>query len=268
MPFLTIQLVDEKDDAVAIAKTLGEGFEYFEVNRIPPRDVAEVLQRVPESYEKGPALVLRCAANRHFRETVASAVSRGRTSKEDIDEGVIEAFKSVQGQVELADKELMKGIEDGVKREKELERRLKKERRAREKAEKELRRTNQMIRIARQIIFTSILLVPAALATWAGYTVTKPQLFPISMGGVAWIIGSAYLCLWIWLSIRRTRTTPRSIAGTFLGGPIILMLPLFRIYAGNVGALGIIVTVFVSILGLGGYLVKSSWLDVRIMIGR
>jgi hypothetical protein len=185
MPFLTIQLVDEKDDAVAIAKTLGEGFEYFEVNRIPPRDVAEVLQRVPESYEKGPELVLRCAANRHFRETVASAVSRGGTSKEDIDEAVIEAFKSMQGQAELADKELIRGIEDRVKREKELENRLKKERQARKKAEKELQRTNRMIRIGRQIVLALILLVPAALATWAGYMVTKPQLFPISMDGVA-----------------------------------------------------------------------------------
>jgi hypothetical protein len=57
MPFLNIQLVDEKEDAFAVARTLGEGFQYYAVDKISTPALTEILRRVPEANEKGPELI-------------------------------------------------------------------------------------------------------------------------------------------------------------------------------------------------------------------
>jgi len=262
-PFLTIQLVDESDDAVIVAKSLGEAFEYFEVHRMPPREVGEVLRRVPETYERGPELILRCAADRHFRETVHAAVSvRRAAKKEEIDEAVRGAFDAVKDKAELADKDLAAALKLMEGRQQELKGDLEQERTGRKRAEKELEKWKQRLR---QMILAIILLVPAASIAYVAYVLTTPQFWPFTVSAAIWMIASTYLCVWLCLSVRNRNTTPRTLACTFLIAPIIFMVPLFGIHWGNIGASAILVMILMSILSLEVYLIKTSWLDVRIM---
>jgi hypothetical protein len=111
MPFLSIQLVDDKDNALAVSRSLGEGFQYFGVEKMAAREVAEVLRRVPETHERGPELVLRLATNRYFKDTIHGVLG-GSTSvpKEAIDEAVIKAFEGVEDKAKLVDKDVIAEI--------------------------------------------------------------------------------------------------------------------------------------------------------------
>lgn len=256
MPFLTIQLVDEQEDAVLITKSLGEGFEHFEVDRMSPREMALVLNRVPESYEQGPELVLRCAGHRHFRETIKSAVSDKKIGDKDVDEAIIKAIESAKDQIELDNKALITELRknrDG----------LTKEVAARESAEERLRKKEQLLR---RIKLGVILPIPAGLISFVAYMLTSPQFHTISINTAFWMIGILYLCWWIWFSVSRTTITPRCMVCTFLVSPLVLMVPLFFIHSGNMRTLPILVGVFVAVLGYLVYLLKTSWLDIRIML--
>jgi len=263
MPFLTIQLVDEKENAILIAKSLGEGFKHFEVSRIPPREISLVLSRVPESYEQGPELILRCAGHRHFRETVHKAVSDSKITEKDIDEVVIKALEGVKDKVELANKALIDELKQRAESEKTLQESLSDEREARERAERELEEKEQLLR---RIKLGVGLLIPTTIVSLAGYLLTSPQFYPISANAAVWIIGSLYLCSWIVFSVSRKAITPRCIICTFLVGPLILMIPLLLIHSDKPQVLGILIMIFLSIVGYLVYLLKTSWLDIRLML--
>lgn len=268
MPFLTIQLVDEKDDAMIVIKSLGEAFQYYKVLRMPPSEVAEVLRRVPEASERGPELVFRCAANRHFRETVHRIVAaEPRSTKEEIDEAVIKAFESVRDQAELTDKskELKAELERMAQQSRELTGELEAEKKAREETERKLENWDRRLR---QIKLGGILLAAGAATACVGYYLALPQFSPFSINAAIWTLGSIYLCFWIWLSVRTLNVTPRTIACMFLPALIVFLIPLLRIHRSDTALLAILVTALLAIVGGGVSLLKRSWLDIRIMLRR
>jgi hypothetical protein len=165
MPFLSIQLMDEKENALAVIRSLGEGFQYFAVDRMEPREVAEVLRRVPETSERGPELVLRLATNRYFKDTVHNIFAR-RTeppTKEEIDEGVMKAFEGIEEKATIADKDMIieiGGIKEQLKKSKEE---LEGEREARKRAE----------RIITKLKLMGIIVPVSAVIAWVAYFLAK-----------------------------------------------------------------------------------------------
>ena len=262
MPFLTIQLVDESKNAMLVAKALGEPFEHFDVERVQAKDIAEVLQRVPEVYERGAELVLRCAANRHFCETVGKAVSREGVTPKLIDEAVIQAFEGVREKMEGEDQVLIEEIERRAASEQVLSKELTKERNAREKAEKRL---ENLERFLRRIGLTAILLALAAGASYLAYRLISPEFSGINLNVVFWIVGNLYLLLWVIFSVIYKLITPRIIAGTYLLGATVFTIPLFWVYSKNTGELIATVMFLLAIVTLETYLIKTSWLDIRIL---
>jgi len=257
MPFLNIQLVDDKDNALAVARSMGEGFQYFGVERMPAREVAEVLRRVPETYERGPELVLRLATNRYFKDTIHGVLG-GTVSppKEAIDEAVIKAFEGVEEKAKLVDKDVISEIESIRGQMKRSQEDLESEREARKRAE----------RIIAKLKLLSILVTTSVATAWLGYYLIKPVFRPFEGETGIWILGCAALIAWITLSLRAKVITFRSLLLGLLPVIMVFLAALFLRHWNNIAILGILGTVLVAIVGVAITLIKSSWLDFRIML--
>jgi len=267
MPFLTIQLVDSEEDALLLAKALGERVEQFEVTRVDATQIAEILSRVPETFEKGPEVVMRCATNRHFRETIQKALGQAKVKKEEIDEAIIQAFNNIKEQVDLSDRKLIEELERKVIAGKELTESLEEERGIRQELEGKLERTRRIIsRMKLGVIGVGLTLL-AALTSWVAYSVMKPTFIPFEVDAVFWIVGSLYLIVWVALLLRKYTITLRGLICSFIPSVLIMMIPLFWIYGGT-GYLGIIIPMYVAIAGLFWKLVCKSWLDIKIILNR
>lgn len=267
MPFLTIQLVDSEDDALLLAKSLGDRVEQFEVSRVDARQIGEILNRVPETFEKGPEVVLRCATNRHFRETIQKTLGQAKVKKEEVDEAVIQAFDNIKDQVDLSDRKLIEELERKVIAGKELAGSLEEERSIRQELEGELGRTRRIIsRIKLGVIGVGLTLL-AALTSWVAYSVMKPTFIPFEVDAVFWIVGSLYLIVWVVLLLRKDTIILRGLICSFVPSVLIMMIPLFWIYGGT-GYLAIIVPMYLAVVGLFWKLVRESWLDIKIVLNR
>ncbi len=87
------------------------------------------------------------------------------------------------------------------------------------------------------------------------------------MAGI-WIFGCAVLIAWGVLSLRAKMVTPRTLALGFLVAIMIFLVELLVNYWANTPILGILVTIMVAVVGAEVALIKSSWLDFRIMLRR
>jgi hypothetical protein len=83
-----------------------------------------------------------------------------------------------------------------------------------------------------------------------------------------WIFGCAVLIAWGVLSLRAKMVTPRTLALGFLVAIMIFLVELLVNYWANTPILGILVTIMVAVVGAEVALIKSSWLDFRIMLRR
>jgi hypothetical protein len=264
MPFLNIQLVDEKENAIAIARSLGEGFSYYAVDRIPPRDVAEILRRIPEANEKGPELVLRCATNRFFKDTVHGVLSGNiAPTPQMIDEAVIKAFEGVEEKALLADKNTLAEIAEVKKQIYQYQTELQSEKLAREKAEAKIARWNAWIKLLRSLLLLTAI---SAATAYVGYFLIEPNFKPFTIESGLWIFGCIALIGWEYFSIKTKNPTLRVLILVFLIIPIIFIAGLFIKYWGDSTGIGILGAVLAIVMGILVALIKSSWLDLRLAI--
>ena len=205
MPFLSIDLVDEKEKAQGVALALNDSVRYFGVEMMAPQEVAEVLRRVPETYENGAELVLRLATDRYFRETIHGIFSGTTTpSKEVIDEGVKEAFEGVNARATFTDKDLITEADNVSSQLNQTRKDLDVERKARVQAERML--TKLKLGIGTMVL--------ASFTSWLAYFLIKPSFNPFKMESGVLILGCVGLVAWVYFSTRAKTTTLRVL---FLG---------------------------------------------------
>jgi hypothetical protein len=104
------------------------------------------------------------------------------------------------------------------------------------------------------------------LTAWVSYYLIKPIFRPFEAETVIWILGCAALFAWIILSFRAKVITLRVLC---LGLLLVLMVFLPALFIrnwNNLAILSILGTVLVAIVGAVITLIKSSWLDFRIML--
>lgn len=264
MPFLTMRLVDEADEALVVARSLGQGFVHYRREGVSGRDLAEVMRRVPEADERGPELVLRCAANRHFMETVHSAVEHEGVTAQTIDEAVARAFEEVKSDASLADAELKAEVDrltqtaDGLRS--ELADACEKGKTASQELHSERRRGT--------ILLTFVVLAVLGFTAWIAYRAHTEAFSWTGLSGIAWGFGTGCIPLAVFLALRRQPITSRILLIVYLLQILCFGLSHLAASFGDASRLAISIGVSLSALGVLVTLLKQSWLDIRIAAGR
>ena len=257
MPFLSIDLVDEQDKACGVTTALNDSIRYFGVEMVAPIEVAEILRRIPESDENGAELVLRLATDRYFRETIHGIFSgTSAPAKEVIDQGVKKAFEDVNVRSILADKDLTTEVDIISSRLEQTQKDLDVERKARVNAE----------RILSKLKVGTITVLFAGITSWLWYLFIAPTFTPFKAETGLWILGCVGLAAWAILSLRAKISTVRALLLGFLAMMLIFIsAAIFKHYADGL-LLGILIGAIIATLFAEIALLKTSWLDFKIMM--
>jgi hypothetical protein len=138
--------------------------------------------------------------------------------------------------------------------------------RSREDLESEREARKRAERIIAKLKLLSITLTTSVVTAWVGYYLIKPTFRPFEAETGIWIFDCTALMAWIILSLRAKVITFRALLLVFLPVLMVFLVALLIRHSSNVTVLGILGTVLVAIVGVAITLIKSSWLDFRIML--
>jgi len=156
----------------------------------------------------------------------------------------------------LADKDLITEVDNISSRLEQTQKDLDVERKARVNVD----------RMLTKLKLGAITLLSAGIASWLWYLFIEPSFNPFKTETGLWILGCLALLVWVIFALRAKITTVRALLIGFLAIMLIFISAAIFKHFSNGLILGILIGAIVATVFAEIALLKTSWLDFKIML--